>query len=50
MDHIEEVFIRSKFTLKYPECWTPLDWNDEIKYLSMVEIESKVIFHEPERQ
>lgn len=42
---LQERLIGREITLKYPDYWTPLDWNDEIKHLSKVEIEGKVIFN-----
>jgi len=43
---LEERLIGREVTLKYPDYWTPLDWNDEIKHLSKVEIEGEIIFNE----
>ena len=35
-----------KVVLKYPNYWTPLDWNNTIKHLSKIEFEGEVIFNE----
>ena len=43
---LQERLIGREITLKYPDYWTPLDWNDEIKHLSKVETEAEVIFNE----
>lgn len=32
--------------IKYPKYWTPLNWNNTIRYLSKVETDMKVIFNE----
>lgn len=49
---LQELLIGQEITLKYPDYWTPLDWNDRIKHLSKVEIKGEVIFNEltPPRQ
>lgn len=49
---LQKRLIGREITLKYPDYWTPLDWNDEIKHLSKVEIQGEVIFNElkPERK
>lgn len=43
---LRERLIGREITLKYPAYWTPLDWNDEIKHLSKVEVKDEVIFNE----
>jgi hypothetical protein len=43
---LQERLIGREITLKYPDYWTPLDWNDEIKHLSKVEIEGEIVFNE----
>ena len=49
---LQKRLIGREITLKYPDYWTPLDWNDEIKHLSKVEIQGEVIYNElkPERK
>lgn len=33
-------------TIKYPDYWTPLDWNSRVRHLSKLELEGAVLFNE----
>lgn len=38
--------VGKEVVLKYPDYWTPLDWNQRIKHLSKVKFEGKNIYDE----
>ena len=46
LDQLQSELIGKELTFKYPDYWTPLDWNNNIKHLSKVEYEGVVIFNE----
>ena len=33
-------------TIKYPDYWTPLDWNNRVRHISKLEMDGRVIFNE----
>lgn len=33
-------------TIKYPEYWTPLDWNNRLRHISKLEMAGRVLFNE----
>ena len=46
IDDLQVKMLGKKVLLKYPEYWTPLDWNNRIRHISKVEFEGLVIFNE----
>ena len=46
LNSLQEKLVGEKVTLKYPEYWTPLDWNNKIRHVSKVETENELIFNE----
>ena len=46
---LKDQLIGNQIILKYPKYWTPLDWNGNIKHISKVEINNKVLFNELKR-
>lgn len=46
IQELKEKLIHQKVTIKYPEYWTPLDWNNRIRHLSKLEWKEGVIFNE----
>ncbi len=46
LNSLKEKLIGKTVVLKYPEYWTPLDWNDKIKHLSKVAINDSILFNE----
>ena len=46
LDILREKLIGNAIILKYPEYWTPLDWNDRIKHISKVEYNNEIVFNE----
>lgn len=46
LNHLKEKLIGQEVVFKYPNYWTPLDWNNKIKHLSKVEFGSEIIFNE----
>ena len=46
LKELKEKLLGQVVTLKYPKYWTPLDWDDEIKHLSKLEVEGEVLFNE----
>jgi len=46
LSDLKEKLMGKEVTFKYPEYWTPLDWNNRIKHLSKVEYGGEVIFNE----
>jgi hypothetical protein len=43
---LQEKLIGEEVTIKYPQYWTPLDWNDKVKHLSKLEHRGEVIYNE----
>ncbi len=43
---LKEKLIGEEVTIKYPQYWTPLDWNEKVKHLSKLEHRGEVIFNE----
>ncbi|MFT6814735.1 MAG: hypothetical protein ACJAZ3_000628 [Sphingobacteriales bacterium] len=43
---LKEQLIGQEVTFKYPKYWTPLDWNDEFKHVSKVELDGVIVFNE----
>lgn len=46
LDTLREKLIGKKVIIKYPDYWTPLDWNDKVKHLSKLELNGEIIFDE----
>tara|TARA_B100000965_G_C19081356_1_gene536458 strand:- start:43 stop:405 length:363 start_codon:yes stop_codon:yes gene_type:complete len=46
IQELREKLLHQKVTIKYPEYWTPLDWNNRIRHLSKLEWKEGVIFNE----
>lgn len=46
LKELESRLINQKVIMKYPDYWTPLDWNNEIKHISKLEHQGKVLFNE----
>ena len=46
MKQLQEELLGKKVTLKYPEYWTPLDWNNSLRHISKLALGNKIIFNE----
>jgi hypothetical protein len=46
LKELENRLINQKVVMKYPDYWTPLDWNNQIKHISKLEHEGEVLFNE----
>jgi len=46
IDSLKKKLIGNQVVLKFPDYWTPLDWNNKIRHLSKVEFDKEVIFNE----
>lgn len=46
LNDLKDSLIGHEIVVKYPRYWTPLDWDNEIRHLSKVEFNGKVIFNE----
>ena len=46
VDNLREKLIGNQVVLKYPNYWTPLDWNNKIRHLSKIEFNNEIIFNE----
>jgi len=46
LKQLREQLIGKSVTIKYPDYWTPLDWDNRIRHISKLEIENEVIFNE----
>lgn len=46
LDKLKQELIGQQVTFKYPPYWTPLDWDNNIRHLSKVEFDGRVIFNE----
>ena len=46
VEDLKSRLIGNSIILKYPEYWTPLDWNNRIRHISKVEFGSEVIYNE----
>lgn len=46
LDQLKERLTGKMVTIKYPRYWTPLDWNNEVKHLSKLQLADEVIFNE----
>lgn len=45
-DEFQSQILNQKIVVKYPEYWTPLDWNNSIRHISKVELNGKTLFNE----
>lgn len=45
-EQLKQELVGKEIVLKYPDYWTPLDWNNKIKHISKVEYENKILFNE----
>ena len=43
---LQSLLIGKEVVLKYPDYWTPLDWNNQTRHLAGVEFEGRLIFSE----
>lgn len=46
LNNLKEKLIGNPIVVKYPDYWTPLDWNNSIRHLSKVEYKDEVLFNE----
>ena len=46
INELREKLIGNNITIKYPEYWTPLDWNGSTRHLSKLVYQHQVIFNE----
>ena len=46
LSSLKDKLIGKSVVVKYPEYWTPLDWNNTVRHISKVEFECEVIFNE----
>ena len=46
VDSLKKKLIGNQVVFKYPDYWTPLDWNNKIRHLSKVEFNGEIIFNE----
>lgn len=42
----ESQVLNQMIVVKYPEYWTPLDWNNSIRHISKVELKGETLFNE----
>lgn len=42
----ESRVLNQKIVVKYPEYWTPLDWNNTVRHISKVELNGETLFNE----
>lgn len=46
IDSLRKKLLKKSVTIKYPDYWTPLDWNNRIKHISKLEFNQEVLFNE----
>lgn len=46
MDSLRKKILGKKVTLKYPDYWTPLDWDKSHRHVSMLIHEGEILFDE----
>ena len=46
VESLKKKLIGNQVMLKYPDYWTPLDWNNKSRHLSKVEFNDEIIFNE----
>jgi len=46
LEDLRKKLVGNEVTFKYPEYWTPLDWNNSIRHVSKVEYNDEIIFNE----
>ena len=46
VDSLKRKLVGNQVVFKYPDYWTPLDWNNKIRHLSKVEFNNEVLFNE----
>ena len=42
----ESKVLNQRIVVKYPEYWTPLDWNNSVRHISKVELNGETLFNE----
>ena len=45
-DEFEQKVLGQYVVVKYPKYWTPLDWNNTVRHISKVELDSETLFSE----
>ena len=46
IEDFKEKLVGNQVILKYPQYWTPLDWNNKIRHISKLEFNDEVLFNE----
>lgn len=46
LNTLRESLIGNEIVIKYPKYWTPLDWNNQINHISIVEFDNEIVFNE----
>lgn len=46
LNNLKEKLIGNEIVVKYPNYWTPLDWNNSVRHISKVEFNDEIVFNE----
>ena len=46
LNNLKEKLIGNEIVVKYPNYWTPLDWNNSVRHISKVEFKDEIVFNE----
>ena len=46
LNNLKEKLIGNEIVVKYPNYWTPLDWNNSVIHISKVEFNDEIVFNE----
>jgi hypothetical protein len=46
LNNLKEKLIGNAIVVKYPNFWTPLDWNNSVRHISKVEFNDEILFNE----
>ena len=46
LNNLKEKLIGNEIVVKYPNYWTPLDWNNSVRHISKVEFKDEILFNE----
>ncbi len=46
LEDLRARIVGKEVVFKYPDYWTPLDWNGKTKHVSKVEVDGEIVFNE----
>jgi hypothetical protein len=46
LNNLKAKLIGNEIVVKYPNYWTPLDWNNSVRHISKVEFKDEIVFNE----